>query len=149
MPISFQHSVNVSRGPDHVFAILDDVSRTPEWLERCTRVERLGDGLNTVGTPLRYSYRDGGRSGTMDGEITVREPDRHLAMRYRDRMMDVTVDFVVEPRETGTRPGSRLTHSIEITPRTLPAKLFAPLLRRQLPRQTVKAMERLQTLAES
>jgi hypothetical protein len=44
--------------------------------------------------------------------------------------------------------GARLTHVIDITPKTLMAKLFSPMIRRQLPKQTINAMEQLRALLE-
>jgi hypothetical protein len=44
--------------------------------------------------------------------------------------------------------GARLVHTIDIKPKSLMAKLFAPLVRRQLPEQTIKAMETLRGLVE-
>ena len=43
----------------------------------------------------------------MDGQIIAREPDRHFAMKFTDKMMDVTVDFVAASDGVGTT----LTHS--------------------------------------
>jgi hypothetical protein len=126
-----------------VFAIIDDVSRTPDWLTRCTGIDKLDDGPNRVGTPLRYHYRDGRRTGTMDGEIVARAEDRHFAMRFTDSMMDVTVDFVAAPDGVGTT----LTHTVDIATKGF-GLLFAPLIRRTLPRQTIDAMGRLKALAE-
>lgn len=142
MSIRFAHSIDLPQTPAQVFAVLDDLAQTPRWLERCTGIEKLTPGDNAVGTRLRYGYREGGRSGTMDGEITARTPGDHLCFRYADRMMEVIVDFRVVP----TGPGARLTHTIDITPLTFAAKLFAPLIRRQLPKQTVAAMDGLRAL---
>jgi carbon monoxide dehydrogenase subunit G len=145
MAIHYEHSVDVSRTPEDAFSLLDDVSQTPKWLERCTGIEKLTPGANAVGTKLRYSYKDGGRAGTMDGEITAREPNERLTMHYSDKMMDVTVDFRVAKGDKG----ARLTHAIDITPKTLVAKLFSPLIRRSLPKQTERAMETLRGLLET
>jgi hypothetical protein len=59
-------------------------------------------------------------------------------------MMDVAVDFHV----TSASGGARLTHTIDITPKNVLAKLFAPFIRRGIPRQTLTAMERLRTLLD-
>jgi len=144
MAIRFQHSVDVASDPKDAFAILDDLSATPKWLERCTGIEKLKPGSNAVGDKLKYSYKEGGRSGVMDGEITARSPNEHLSFHYWDKMMDVTVDF----RVSQTASGARLVHTIEITPKTLFAKLISPMIRSQLPKQTTTAMERLRGLLE-
>jgi hypothetical protein len=145
MGIQFEHAMDVAQTPERAFAMLDDLSKTPSWLERCTGIEKLSPGPNAVGTKLRYAYRDAGRSGTMDGEITARVPNERLTFRYSDKMMDVTVDFRVAKRDAG----ARLVHAIEITPKSLPGKLMSPLIRRMLPKQTISAMEKLKSLLEA
>jgi uncharacterized protein YndB with AHSA1/START domain len=145
MSIRFEHAIDVARGPEQIFAILDDLSQTPRWLARCTGIEKLSPGPNTVGTRVRYAYRDGGRTGTMDGEIRARTPNERLTVGYTDKMMEVVVDFHMTKKDGG---GARLVHTIDIRPRSLFAKLFAPLVRRQLPKQTIAAMETLRGLVE-
>jgi uncharacterized protein YndB with AHSA1/START domain len=145
MPIHFEHSVEVARGPEHAFAVLDDFAQTPKWLDRCTHIDILTNGPHAVGTKLRYGYREAGRTGTMDGEISAHAPNERLAMRYSDSMLEVAVEFRLAPTDTGTR----LTQIVEITPKTLVVKLISPLIRRQLPGQTTIAMERLKRLVES
>jgi uncharacterized protein YndB with AHSA1/START domain len=144
MPIHFSHTIDVGHEPKKVFAALDDFSMTPKWLDRCTGIEKLSSGPNAAGTKLRYAYRDGGRTGTMDGEIVARIADERLTFRYGDKMMDVRVDFHV----TSAAAGARLTHTIDITPKNMMAKIFSPFIRRGLPRQTITAMERLRTLLD-
>ena len=70
-------------------------------------------GANDVGTQLKYHYDDGRRTGSMDGQIIAREPDRHFAMKFTDKMMDVTVDFVAASDGVGTT----LTHASTSPPR--------------------------------
>jgi uncharacterized protein YndB with AHSA1/START domain len=144
MSIHFSHTLDVAHAPEKVFALLDDLGRTPEWLERCTGIERLSAGPNEVGSKLRYAYRDGVRSGTMDGEIVTRIAGERLAFRYGDEMMLVAVDFHV----TSAAQGARLTHTIDITPKTFFAKLVSPFIRRGLPKQTIAALEKLRTLLD-
>jgi uncharacterized protein YndB with AHSA1/START domain len=142
----FAHTVDVAAPGNQVFAILDDVDRTPEWLTRCTRIDRLDSGPNTVGTRLRYHYKSGGREGTMEGRVTAHEPDEHIAMLYTDAMMDVAVDFVA--RAGTSEATTTLTHTIDI--RTKGAgMLFWPVIKATLPRQTTDAMDRLKRLAET
>jgi uncharacterized protein YndB with AHSA1/START domain len=142
MTIHFEHSLDVAADPDRAFTFLDDVTQTPRWLSRCTAIEKLTPGPLAVGSQLRYAYKDGGRRGTMEGEVTARAPGERLTYRYADKMMDVVVDFRVSRAEAG----ARLTHTIAITPKTLMGKVVSPLIRRGLPKQTVSAMEKLRDL---
>jgi len=125
--------------------VLDDLSQTPKWLARCTGIQQLTPGLLAVGSKLRYAYRDGGRSGVMDGEVVARSPGERLGYKYWDKMMEVSVNFRME-RSPQAGAATRLVHSIEIAPKTFLAKLFSPLIRRQLPGQTITAMESLRSL---
>ncbi len=80
----------------------------------------------------------------MDGQIIAREPDRHFAMKFTDKMMDVTVDFVAASDGVGTT----LTHTIDIATKGI-GKLFTPLIKRDLPKQTMDAMTKLKAMAET
>lgn len=145
MSVEFEHTIDVPQPPQQVFAVLDDLSQTPKWLARCTGIEVLTPGSPTIGSRLRYSYKDGGRAGGMDGEIVERVPGQKLGYRYEDKMMRVSVRFSMSPAGSGTR----LTHSIDVTPKTFFARLISPLIRRQLPKQTIAAMESLRSLLAS
>ena len=140
----FAHTLSVSTPPAAVFRIIDDFSKTPLWLSRCTGIDKLDEGGNDVGTRLKYHYDDGRRRGIMDGQIIAREPDRHFAMKFTDKLMDVTVDFVAASDGVGTT----LTHSIDIATKGF-GKVFSPLIKRQLPKQTIDAMTKLKAMAES
>src|SRR5438046_235883 len=142
MAIHFEHGMGIEQSPEQAFAVLDDVSDTPKWLARCTGIQKLTEGENRVGTRLRYSYKDGGRAGVMDGEITARIPNERLTFHYADSMMDVIVDF----RISKTDSGARLVHAIDITPKTFMAKLVSPMIRKQLAKQTIAAMQSLHSL---
>ncbi len=144
MSIHFEHTIDVVCPPEKAFALLDDVAQTPNWLARCTGIEKLTPGQNAVGAKLRYSYREGGRTGVMDGETTERKQNERLTFRYDDTMMGVTVDFRVAKAPQGTR----LVHAIDITPKTFLGRLMSPLIRRMVPKQTITAMETLRALLE-
>jgi carbon monoxide dehydrogenase subunit G len=140
----YSHTLEIDAPPEKVFAVLADVSRTPEWLERCTQVEVLSPGEPNVGQKLRYHYTSGRMSGSMDGVVAAYAPKRHLTLLYTDAMMDVTVAFRVDPADDGR---TRLTHNINIRTKLL-GRLFTPLIARQLPEQTVSSMNRLKELVE-
>lgn len=142
---SYTHSVEVAAVPSQIFGLIDDFTLTPKWLQSCTQLDRIGPGPNAVGTRLVYHYKLGSRLGRMDGEITVRDPDRRLVMRFKDRMMQVTVDFATT---ASGAVGSTLTHSIAITPKGL-GKVFGPVISRHLPDQTIDALTTLKAMAEN
>ena len=145
MPIRCEHVVDVDVSPERAFALLDDLPQTPNWLGPCTALEKLSPGPNRIGDKLKYSYKQGGRAGTMDGEIVTRKPNEELVCRYFDTMMDVVVDLKVSPMNGG----SRLTHVITITPLTFMGKVMSPCIRLALPKQTRQAMESLKAILET
>ena len=106
----------------------------------------LEGGPTEVGTKMKYHYKNGNRTGVMDGEVVAREQDRKLTNRFTDKMMDVTVDFDVEPGPTEQQ--TKLTHTITIDTKGF-GKIFTPMINRQLPGQTESAMTELKKLAES
>lgn len=134
--IQCETTCEVAGSPDAVFAFVDEAANAPRWLGRCVRIEPLSPPPKGVGSRLRYIYRDRGRTGSMDGEVTAYQPGRQLAMRYGDRMVEVAVSFRFAPAPGGTR----IDHAIEITPRSLLARVMQPMIRtwtaRQLERDT-------------
>lgn len=143
MSIPFDHTLDVPQDPATVFAFLDDLSLTPQWLGPCTGLEKVTPGANAVGDKLKYSHNQGGGSGVMDGEITAREPGARLAYRYWDASFEVTIDMRMAPAPGG---GTRLTHAIDITPKSFLTKMAAPMIRGALPKQTIDAMEKVRDM---
>jgi uncharacterized protein YndB with AHSA1/START domain len=141
----YSQTMEVDATPEAIFSILDDVTRTPEWLARCTKIDKLSDGPIEVGQRMKYHYKQGGREGVMDGEVASHEPNRHLENRFHDKTMDVSVDFRAEPLGADR---SRLTHTITIDTKGI-GKVFTPVIKRQLPEQTTSAMTSLKALAET
>jgi hypothetical protein len=145
MAIRCEHSVDVSCSPAQAFALLDDLPRTPEWLATCIAIEKTAPGPNAVGDTLKYTFKQGGQTGVMDGEVRERVPDKKLACNYTDPTMKVRVEFNI----TSTSTGTSLTHIITITPRTFFGRLMSPLIRISLPRQTRKAMAAIKSILDS
>ncbi|EGF90895.1 polyketide cyclase / dehydrase and lipid transport family protein [Asticcacaulis biprosthecium C19] len=142
MAIVFEHSIDVPQSPNQVFSLIDDYKKVPLWAIRCEGVAKQGAGPNKVGDKLRYAYCEHGKHGLMDGVIVTQDQDSRLSYKYYDKMMQVFVDFRLEPDGAGTR----LTHRIEITPHSFMAKLMSPMYRMKLPKQTVAAMAALKAL---
>ncbi|HEY4329389.1 MAG TPA: SRPBCC family protein [Phycisphaerae bacterium] len=143
MAIEFEHAIDLKAEPARVFALLDDLPQTPKWLASCVAIEKLTPGPNVVGDKLKYSYKESGRQGVMDGVIEARSTNQRLLVHYWDKMMDVTVEYLLAASAGG---GTRLVHKIAITPKTFMAKMFTPMIRKGLPKQTTAAMESLRKL---
>lgn len=138
-------TTRIACAPAQVFALLDDLERAPEWLDRCVWIVQTSQGARDAGTALRYRYRDRGREGEIAGMLEVYEPDRRIAMTFSDPALDVRVVFELAAEAHGTL----LRHAAEITPKRLVIKLLSPWLRSSLRRQMGEVMERLRELAEA
>ena len=145
MPINYEHSVLVNSTPEQAFAVIDDLARTPEWLCVCVSLEKLSSGPNNVGDRLKYTFKQGGRIGVMDGEITARIPGEKLTYKFDDKMFQVVIDFNI----LRTSVGAKMTHVITITPKTFIGKLMSPLIRLGVPKQTKDAMHALKAILDS
>lgn len=141
---TYSHTVEVNAVPATIFTILEDVGRTPEFHQRCTRLEKVDPGPLAVGQRLIYHYRDGRRSGVMDGDVEAYEPGRHLTFRFSDTMTDVTVALHAEPLGHGR---TTLTHTVSVRAKGI-ASLLSPLITLQLRRLTPSDLSRLKGLAE-
>jgi len=145
MAIHYEYSVEVNSSPEQAFAVIDELARTPEWLCVCVSLEKLTQGPNKVGDKLKYTFKQGNRTGVMDGEITARTPGEKLTYRFDDKMFQVVIDFNISP----TSAGAKMTHVITITPKTFVGKLMTPLIRLGVPKQTKDAMHALRAILDS
>ena len=143
--IRCEASIHIARSPAQVFAILDDLERTPQWLERCVWIVQTSDGPRGAGTRLCFRYRDRGREGELAGEVETYEPERRIIMKFTDRALDVRVVFELAAQGDSTY----LTHSAEITPKMFIIKVLSPWIRSSTRRQMADVVDKLRKLAET
>jgi uncharacterized protein YndB with AHSA1/START domain len=143
--IRCEASVHIARSPAYVFAILDDLERTPLWLDRCVSIVQTSDGARGAGTRLRFRYRERGREGEIAGEVETYEPERRIVMKFTDRALDVRVAFELAPDGDGTK----LAHAAEITPKMFIIKMLSPWIRSSTRRQMAEVVDKLRRLAET
>jgi uncharacterized protein YndB with AHSA1/START domain len=137
-------TLDVARPPGEVFAFLDDCANTPKWVAFCVSLQKLDATPTAVGTRLHYRYKDGLRRGTMDGQVTEREPSQRLAFLYKDKMLDVAVGFRLAP----TAAGTRIEHWCTVTPKNFFLKLMTPIIRKATVKQMSTDTARLKQILE-
>ncbi|MBY0488589.1 MAG: SRPBCC family protein [Gemmatimonadaceae bacterium] len=145
MPIAVEHIEEIRTTPERAWQLIDDLPRFAEWLPPCVSLSKVGSGPNAVGDTLRYVFQQGGRQQEMSGRIVAREAGARLHCLYDDSAFTVSVDLRVEPAANGTRT----THRIAITPKTLMGRLMSPLIRLGLRKQTTDAARNLRRLLET
>lgn len=133
MKISTRQSIFVPRAPGHVFALLDDFSSMHKWMERCIRVQKSHRGANAVGDSLRRYYQGVTGDGVLHGAIVSRSPELNLACEYTGRNLRIGIDFTLRRHGEGTY----LTHTVQVEPISLLARMAAPWIRRTVVRHAV------------
>jgi uncharacterized protein YndB with AHSA1/START domain len=142
--IEAQATLEISKPAVQVFALIDDLSKAPLWLESCIELRQTNDKPRVVGTPLHYEYRQGGRAGAMDGVVTAYDPGRQLAMRFTDDRFEVAIDFRLSASGSGTLVG----HTVAITPKSLLGRLMSPLIQLGNRKQVVSNLARAKEILE-
>lgn len=145
MPVRFEHVETVAVSPERAFAAIDDLPLTAKWLPPCISLSKVGDGPNQVGDQLQYVFKEGFGQKEMAGEILDRIPGERLYCKYTDPAFDVFVDMRVAPAPEG----AATIHTIEIIPKKILGKLFQPMIRMGIKKQTRTAAANLKRLLET
>ena len=133
MAMQFSERIEVRRKPAECFAFVDDFANAPQWNELCRALQRDGSDVREGGG-LVYTYKQGNRSGVMQGQIVERDPPRRLLLEFGDRMFQIEVGF----RFDAIPGGTRIEHTLEVEPRSWLTRLMTPLLRPAMRKQTAK-----------
>lgn len=144
-PIVFEHAIDVAHRPAQVFAILENFDLAPKWMDRCLRLEKISKGGNAPGTKLRLTRRDGAGKKAMDAVLTEYVSNERISLRCSDATRVLVLSFHLH----GSRQGTRVSHSVELTPKTLMGRLMAPLTLGRVRRRTRRALRRLHELLDS
>jgi carbon monoxide dehydrogenase subunit G len=99
--IRIEHSLEISRPPEDVFALLVDLDRLPDW--QSSAIEASSDGPLAVGLRVHERRRFLGRELTDELEVVAFEPPRRLTLRSLGGPVKLTIDHELEPDGDGTR----------------------------------------------
>jgi uncharacterized protein YndB with AHSA1/START domain len=98
--VRVEHSVEIARPAEDVFAFLADVSRVPEWQR--SSVEARADGPLAEGVRIHERRHFLGHDEQTELEITAFEPGRRLALRTLKGPIKLSIDHVLEERDGHT-----------------------------------------------
>jgi len=143
MPVA-EDVIVIDRPSAEVFALLDDATRAPEWMESCQSLQAISPAPKGVGTTLDYRYRQGGDIGQMQGTVTAYAPGKSLSMQFSDAKFTVKLSFELTP----TAAGTEVRHSIDIVPGSALGKLMGPLIAAGNRKQVASNLARLKGLVE-
>ena len=123
---SFSHRVEIPRPPAEVFPWLLEEDKVPRWTGHLQRYERIDDG------PL-------GRTIDVTLEVTAYEPPSGAQTRFSTNGIEVVSSYALEAAGAGTR----LTQSLEATPKGLSARMLVPIVQPRLEQKLTEDLERL------
>lgn len=85
-PQKGEASVSVDATPAEVYAVISDVTRTPEWSPECVACEWTGGAASPeVGATFRGTNRQGAREWSMDAIVDeARSGERFVFHTHRD-----------------------------------------------------------------
>ena len=108
-PVDVTESLDLPSPPSHVFAIVEDLGRYPDWLSIVTfaEVDDGGDEGPAWTVELRGRMGPLTRSKRLRMSRTRHEPDRHVRFERREQdgrdHSEWILDALVEPVEDGSR----------------------------------------------
>ena len=133
----YEHSIELARSAEAVWAYTTDLARTPEWRTTITSIEPP-DELR-VGELFSGTTRLLGRSWQWELRITDVEPNRRFAYEVTKGVAKPSVGYAVEP----TASGCRFTMSGWIDQKNLAARVLMPFAVPALNRETVRHLANL------
>jgi uncharacterized protein YndB with AHSA1/START domain len=140
--IAVEHTVEVDRPIDEVFAYLVDVERLPEWQAGVSEVR--ADGPIEQGARFRDVREFMGRRASSTLEVTAFEPPRRFAVRVVDGPIAYEIDHGLEEsngRTSVTFSGRGETSRVP--------RLMRGMVERAVERQLAKDADALKRVLES
>lgn len=98
-----EHSIEIDRTPDDVFALLTDPGRLHEWQGTAVEAEHQGDGPLRAGSRVREVRSFLGRRIETTVEIVEVVAPERFALRSTAGPVEFDVRQSVEPTPTGSR----------------------------------------------
>ena len=140
--IEVEHTVEIDRPAEEVFAYLTDVSRLPEWQSSAESAELEGELRE--GARVREVRTFMGRRAASTLEVTEYEPPHRFSLRVIEGPIEYAVEHALEAADGRTL----ITFVGRGETRRVP-RLMQGAVRRAVERQFVKDLEELKRLLES
>ena len=99
--IRAEHTVEIARSAQEVFAALVDVARVPEW--QASAVEARADGPLAEGVRIQERRHFLGHDEETELEVTAFEPPRRLSLRTLKGPVKLVIDHVLQERDGHTK----------------------------------------------
>jgi carbon monoxide dehydrogenase subunit G len=143
---AIEHSVEIARSPEDVFAYIDDLERHGEWQPDIVSSTRETDGPTRVGTRATDVRRVPGGKQSVTYEITEHEPPRMAAFKGVNGPVRPVGTVTVEAAGEGR---SKVTVELDLQGHGLLGAVFAPLARREVRKSLPESHRLLKERLES
>ena len=140
--IEVEHTLEIARPVDEVFAYLTDIQRIPEW--QASAEETSLEGELGEGARIREVRSMMGRRATSTMEVTEYDPPMRFSLRTVEGPITYAVEHELEAVDGGTRVTSTGRGETTRAPR-----LMLGTVRRTVQRQFVKDLETFKQRLES
>ena len=140
--IEVEHTLQIARPVDEVFAYLTDIERIPEWQASAEEVSLEGELAE--GSRIREVRSMMGRRATSTMEVTEYDPPKRFSLRTVEGPITYTVEHALESVNGGTRVTFTGRGETNRVPR-----LMLGTVRRTIQRQFVKDLETFKQRLES
>lgn len=98
MPYVNRSSFTVSATPEQAFALISDLTRSPEWATNPLKVDAVSGGPVGVGSKYRSEAKFMGKDVNAEQEVTAYEPSTHFAFTNTEGHEQYLHDFTVRPQ---------------------------------------------------
>jgi uncharacterized protein YndB with AHSA1/START domain len=143
--IEFEVRTNIARGPAEVFALLRDVEQAPAWQRNIVAATRLTPGETAVGSEFRETLRMMGRTRYASLRVVACRPPEVIAFAGDAGFADYYCAFELTATPDG---GTALVSRTEFKLHGL-WRLAAPMLGREIKRETGREMLALKSILEA
>jgi uncharacterized protein YndB with AHSA1/START domain len=140
-----EHSIEINRPAEEVFAYLNQVDRHHEWQGSLVSTTVETDGPTRVGTRVVEHRNVPGGTRDFPYEITEQDPPRKVSFRGTAGLIRPVGTYTVDP--TGEL-SSRMSSELDLQGHGI-GKRFAPLALRQAAKQVSVDHEKFKELLES
>ncbi|TVQ63042.1 MAG: hypothetical protein EA379_04520 [Phycisphaerales bacterium] len=143
-------TITIDAPRERVFGVFADIPNAPNVIDGIDRIEMITEGPVGLGTRFRETRTMAKMQATEEFEVIGFEPPAHIALRCES----CGVEYVADQRFVEQGPGAALVDfRMRSTPKTLAAKLSAPLTGLMMKSIMAKALrrdlEQLKAAAES
>jgi len=135
---SIETSITIDAPREEVFALFSDFHHLTDRISAIVRSELITDGPIGVGTRFRETRVMFGKEHTEEMEITEFVPDERYSVEAQSCGSHYLTTFQFSDEGGGTRVDMRF----DATPRTLGAKIFAPIMARLMLKSCLRLFEK-------